>query len=377
MSGPMDIETILAAAGRAVADGDLTSADALLRDVARAQESTLGPRHPDLATTLNNLAIVAEKTGRYDDAENYYRRAAALAAAALAPDDPMVAETRQNLEDFCRARGLSMNASPEKIAPPAVPLPTRKAAARAPVPEPIAAPVVSAPTPPAHDRPVQTLPADSAPDVVSRPAPSPRPEIAPTSRTWLWPAVGLVLLVLAAMFFMRPRSPADSAATPPVPSATQGAAEPTRSAPAEPATPAPPTDRAQASPTAPPADHRSATASPSARAAAADGITVTHAELCRTFSTRRGAWQCTPAGNVVAAGPLVLYTRIATPRRAAITHRWYRGETSQQSVRLTVHPNGTAGYRTYTRQTVTPGEWRVEVRTASGDVLHEQRFTVR
>jgi hypothetical protein len=379
MSGPMDIETILAAAGRAVADGDLTSADALLRDVARAQESTLGPQHPDLATTLNNLAIVAEKTGRYEDAETYYRRAAALAAAALGPDDPMVAETRQNLEDFCSARGLPLSPPVAKMRPSPNPLPARRTVPPAPVPEATTTPAVTAsarptPIPPVSTPPVPTRPAPSAPDLPAIPAANAPHDPAVPSRTWLWATLGVVLLLIAAFFVMRSRTPQDPAEAPATESAPHPA-EPERSAPAQ-SPPASPRDQAQG-PAAQPRDQRGAATPPPARGASAEGVTVTHAELCRTFSTRRGAWQCTPAGDVVAPGPLVLYTRIATPRQAAITHHWYRGETSRQSVRLTVHPNGTAGYRTYTRQTVTPGEWRVEVRSAAGDLLHETRFTVR
>ena len=69
---------LLEMAERAAVDGDLASADQLLRDAARIQEAELGPRHPDLANTLNNLAIVAEKAGRTSDAETFYRRAAAM-----------------------------------------------------------------------------------------------------------------------------------------------------------------------------------------------------------------------------------------------------------------------------------------------------------
>jgi hypothetical protein len=46
-------------------------------------------------------------------------------------------------------------------------------------------------------------------------------------------------------------------------------------------------------------------------------------------------------------------------------------------VSLTIRANGTEGFRTYSRQTVTSGDWRVEVRSADGSVLHEQRFAVR
>jgi len=46
-------------------------------------------------------------------------------------------------------------------------------------------------------------------------------------------------------------------------------------------------------------------------------------------------------------------------------------------VRLGIHGNATEGYRTYSRQTVTNGDWRVEVRSVDGALLHEERFVVR
>jgi hypothetical protein len=44
---------------------------------------------------------------------------------------------------------------------------------------------------------------------------------------------------------------------------------------------------------------------------------------------------------------------------------------------LQVEANAVDGYRTYSRRTVDAGEWRVEVRSAAGELLHEQRFAVR
>lgn len=111
------IPDLLGKAESAAAVGDLASADELLRAIARIQEDELGPLHPDLANTLNNLAIVAEKTGRTGDAETFYRRAVAIASASLSPDDPMLAASRQNLEDFCRAQGLPID-GPAVIEPP-------------------------------------------------------------------------------------------------------------------------------------------------------------------------------------------------------------------------------------------------------------------
>jgi hypothetical protein len=81
--------------------------------------------------------------------------------------------------------------------------------------------------------------------------------------------------------------------------------------------------------------------------------------------------------NPVAPGPIVLYTRVKSPRDAVVIHRWYRGNALQKSARLNVRANPTDGYRTYSRQTVHSGEeWRVEVRSENGDLLYEQRIAV-
>ena len=51
------------AAQQAAAAGDYDAAEGLLRDAVATQQVTLGSSHPDLATTLNNLAFVCERTG--------------------------------------------------------------------------------------------------------------------------------------------------------------------------------------------------------------------------------------------------------------------------------------------------------------------------
>lgn len=90
-----------------------------------------------------------------------------------------------------------------------------------------------------------------------------------------------------------------------------------------------------------------------------------------------GNWRCDPAGDTVAPGRLVLYTRIRSPRDTLVVHRWYRGDALRQSVKLAIQANPTEGYRTFSRQSVEAGDWRVEVRSADGSLLHEQRFAVR
>src|SRR3954470_17684153 len=116
MSELPNVRTMLDAAEAAANSGDLSSANDLLHRVARIQEAELGPLHPDLANTLNNLAIVAETTGRMSDAENFYRRAVAVASASLPADDPQVVSSRQNLEAFCRNHALPVGAVPPVVA---------------------------------------------------------------------------------------------------------------------------------------------------------------------------------------------------------------------------------------------------------------------
>lgn len=107
-------------------------------------------------------------------------------------------------------------------------------------------------------------------------------------------------------------------------------------------------------------------------------MTLTEAEVCRTLSTGGAVWRCDPAQDLAAPAPLVLYTRVRSPRDTAVVHRWYRGDVLRKTVTLAAKANPTEGYRTYSRQTVDEaGEWRVEVRATDGTVLHEERFTVR
>src|SRR5262245_66670548 len=94
-SEPWNARNLLAEAERAAGTGDFVSAEVLLRDAAQLQETELGPFHPDLANTLDNLAIVAEKQGRQPDAERFYRRAVDIASAARPAEQPMVRRSRR------------------------------------------------------------------------------------------------------------------------------------------------------------------------------------------------------------------------------------------------------------------------------------------
>src|ERR1700752_3789442 len=91
------------AAQQAAAAGDYSEAERLLREAATIQEVNLGSLHPDLASTLNNLALVCEHTNKLDAAERGYRRAHAIAVASLSPGHPFIAVSLKNLLDFCAA----------------------------------------------------------------------------------------------------------------------------------------------------------------------------------------------------------------------------------------------------------------------------------
>ena len=57
----------------------------------------LGRYHPDVAKQLNNLALLCQNQGKYDEVEYYYRRALEIYESKLGADDPNVAKTKNNL----------------------------------------------------------------------------------------------------------------------------------------------------------------------------------------------------------------------------------------------------------------------------------------
>lgn len=373
---------MLETAQQAAATGDLLTVDELLRSAARIQEAELGPLHPDLANTLNNLAIVAEKTNQLDDAETFYRRAVAIASAALPPDHPMIAASRENLEDFCRAHGLPVSA-------PTLPTGSSQDAesalnaflpeAPSPIDTPRRAPAAEAAlathaTAPSFDSP----PRDSRTSTSS--APRSRPAHGAAPRWFAWAAVGVGVVVVAAATFLvrRPDRPIETSV--PAPMADAATMVPAEPAPPPPAEGLAASGSAESAPlsTPRPDDRPVATGGPPPPPRSGGGVTLATVQLCRTFSTSGANWRCDPASDSVAPGRLVLYTRVRSPRDGAVVHRWYRGEALQQSVKLTTRANASDGYRTYSRQTVDGrGDWRVEVRSAEGRLLHERRFSVR
>ncbi len=62
----------------------------------------LGPEHPDVATSLNNLAELYRVQGHYAAAEPLYQRSLAIWEKALGPEHPHVAQSLENYAALLR-----------------------------------------------------------------------------------------------------------------------------------------------------------------------------------------------------------------------------------------------------------------------------------
>ena len=347
MPEPREARSIIESAEQAAAAGNYASAEDLLREAATLQEHTLGPQHPDLANTLNNLGVVCEITDNPIDAEHYFRRAYAIATAALPPDHPFVATSRKNLHDFCATRGRPVDLPPS---PPAV------------------AAWLEAPAPAAPRR--QPAPPPKSEDV--EPIPQTR-SLRPLTIGVLT-SVGLLIVMLAVSRTWSSRSeettpPRAAAVTPPREGKT---AQPILPPAGTTAPRQPPASSAQATRS----EAASSAARPDMSAPSAGTPTVVRAELCTALTN----WRCETAGSEVAPGQTFFYTQVKSAAATTIEHRWYQGERLHRAVQLRIEANPGAGYRTFSRNTISAegaGDWRVELRSADGTVLHEARFAVR
>ncbi len=62
----------------------------------------LGLEHPDVAGSLNNLALLYVTQGRYAEAEPLYQRSLAIWEKALGPEHPNVATSLENYAALLR-----------------------------------------------------------------------------------------------------------------------------------------------------------------------------------------------------------------------------------------------------------------------------------
>jgi len=76
------------------------------------REAALPAGHPDIATSLNNLAALYRAQGRLAEAEPLYRRALTLYEAALPAGHPVIASNLNNLAFLYQAQGRLAEAEP-------------------------------------------------------------------------------------------------------------------------------------------------------------------------------------------------------------------------------------------------------------------------
>ena len=345
MPEPLDPRSFIEAAEQAAAAGNHASAEKLLREAARLQEASLGPLHPDLANTLNNLGVVCEITGNTVDAERHFRRAFTIATTALEPDHPFVATSRKNLREFCEAQGKPFE----------LPAPSQVVAATLEVPP-------AAPADPPQESQLAPESPDSQPLVQGR-------RIHPLAIGVLGSGAALIVILATARPWLgsieRPQSPAIAKDSP-------------RETPASPRAPlvvepiALPKGTTKTAASGPEAVTASRVTTPSTATRPA----LVRARLCADLDE----WRCDPPDRPIPSGPLFFYTQVKSTSATKVQHRWYRNDRLHQSVDLRVQASPGVGYRTYSRETMSSesaGNWRVELRTEDGVLLHEERFSVR
>ena len=87
-------------------------AETLFQKALSIQEQILGPEHPDIATTLNNLAILYYEQDNYVEAEILYKRALNIREQELGPNHSNVASPLNNLALLYADQGRYAEAEP-------------------------------------------------------------------------------------------------------------------------------------------------------------------------------------------------------------------------------------------------------------------------
>ena len=99
-------------AGLYKAQGRYSEAEPLYVRSLSIYEQQLGADHPNVASSLNNLARLYESQGRYSEAEPLYGRSLAIREQQLGADHPAVAISLNNLAGLYKAQGHYGEAEP-------------------------------------------------------------------------------------------------------------------------------------------------------------------------------------------------------------------------------------------------------------------------
>jgi tetratricopeptide (TPR) repeat protein/CHAT domain-containing protein len=92
--------------------GRYAEAEPLYQRSLAIREKALGRDHLDVAASLNNLALLYHRQGRYADAEPLYQRSLAIKEKARRRDDPDIALSLNNLANLYHSQGRYADAEP-------------------------------------------------------------------------------------------------------------------------------------------------------------------------------------------------------------------------------------------------------------------------
>jgi len=85
--------------------GKYEEAEQLYKRCLEIRETKIGKNHPDVATSLNNLAELYRSQGKYEEAEPLYQRSLGIYEKALGKDHLYVAQSLGNLALLYKSRG--------------------------------------------------------------------------------------------------------------------------------------------------------------------------------------------------------------------------------------------------------------------------------
>ncbi|NEO93027.1 MAG: tetratricopeptide repeat protein, partial [Moorea sp. SIO3G5] len=99
-------------AGLYSSQGRYQEAEPLYQQALEMSQRLLGQDHPDVATSLNNLALLYYSQGRYQDAEPLFQQALDLSQRLLGEEHPDVAQSLNNLALLYSSQGRYQDAEP-------------------------------------------------------------------------------------------------------------------------------------------------------------------------------------------------------------------------------------------------------------------------
>ena len=102
---PDDLSSLRGQVRQLYEAGKYAEAVPLAQRAVELAEKQFGPEHPDVATSLNNIALIYQAQGRYAEAEPLLKRSLAIREKTLGPEHPDVATSLNILAELYRVQG--------------------------------------------------------------------------------------------------------------------------------------------------------------------------------------------------------------------------------------------------------------------------------